>query len=652
MPETNYISAYLRGDGEMLCKGGAEGLAWPKRAPRSTLGGVVVAMSALALVMTTVPPAAAAPTPGEPAAAQPPRPTIRVATTSLPVPAVSSAFATAVTSCPAGSVLVSGGLWGSKIDATDPVPPINGLRAKGDFPSDASGAMSANGAQNPQYWAAVGNFGGQAEQGDKITSFAVCAEGTQLDHRVVSVASVPNPTTFQMGNAQVTTACPDGTVVVGGGAHTLPPEAPSLKAVGSFPSDAQGNPLPDGAVNPRYWTAMGVAGGRNEATAQTFAYAVCAEPGDMEVTVARTDGLGPQEGSNYAIRTATCPTDLTLLGGGQHLQTGVIAGRVGGGVHLRGSYPSDTVGDPVVNGSTNPSSWSAILAAGGSGGTGDQPASAFALCADFDHDTSTTLTANTTSPLFGRPVDLTASVQPGVADVGAPSGTVTFSDGTSALATVPLTAGQASFSTTRLQPGTHQITASYSGGPTFRPSASAPTTITVGFSQPCVTTTRNGPLTIAADQALCFGPGSRQSGPVTIRPGGALHITGAQIAGPISSSGAAAFTLCQTSVNGPVTVQNSTGYVLVGSDHQPCPGNTIAGPLNVSGGTGGVEVSGNTINGPATIRNNSGSGLLPLEATPAVTTNRVAGPLSCDGNTPTLRQSANTAAGPRSGQCR
>ncbi len=182
-------------------------------------------MSALALVFAAAVPAVAAPEPGAPAATEPQKPVIHVTTTNLPVANGSGAYATAVTSCPAGSVLVSGGMWGSKIDATDPVPPINGLHAKGTFPSDASGTMIANGAQNPEFWAALGNFGGQAEDGDKITSFAVCAAGTKLDHRVVSVASVAGPN--RLGTARVTTACPDGTVAVGGGSHTPPRRPPA-----------------------------------------------------------------------------------------------------------------------------------------------------------------------------------------------------------------------------------------------------------------------------------------------------------------------------------------------------------------------------------------------------------------------------------------
>ncbi|WP_018504814.1 Ig-like domain-containing protein [Parafrankia discariae] len=611
---------------------------------------VVAALTPLALALAAAAPAVVAPAAA--AAAEPQQPVIHVTSVDVPVPsAAAGANTTAVTSCPAGSVLVSGGMWGSKIDATDPIPPINGLRAKGSFPSDANGISSTDGAQNPEHWAAVGNFGGQTEDGDKITSFAVCAEGANLDHRVVAVTAVPGP--VRAGLAYATAACPDGTVVVGGSAYTPPPQSPSLKALGSFPSDAQGNPLPDGAINPRYWTAMGLINGQSDGTAQTIAWAICAEPGETEIRVARTDGLGPQEGSGYAILTASCPTDLTLLGGGEGVQRGVTAGPPAAGTHLRGNYPSDAVGDPVVNGTTNPSSWSAIIAAGGGAGTGDQVASAYALCADFDHDSSVSLTPSTTSPLFGRPVELTATVSPVVPGAGTPTGSVTFFDGTIPVATVPLTMGTATLRTTNLQPGAREITARYSGGPTFKPSATpTPATITVGFSQPCITTVHKGAITVTAEQSLCLGAGGRQQGAITVQPGGALAVTGAEIAGTVSINQAAAFSLCQTSVNGAITVQGSTGLVLIGSDYLPCTGSTVKGTLTVNTNTGGLSVSGTTISGPLTVKNNSGDGPDPADPVPAVTANTIGGGLSCTGNIPTVRERGNTVNGVRSGQCR
>ena len=83
-----------------------------------------------------------------------------------------------------------------------------------------------------------------------------------------------------------------------------------------------------------------------------------------------------------------------------------------------------------------------------------------------------------------------------------PSGSRTaerpLSDGPTPLATVPVTGGQVVFTTGKLQPGAHQLTAAYSGAPGYAPSTSASATVTIGFSQPCLTTVRNGPLTVAA----------------------------------------------------------------------------------------------------------------------------------------------------------
>lgn len=217
--------------------------------------------------------------------------------------------------------------------------------------------------------------------------------------------------------------------------------------------------------------------------------------------------------------------------------------------------------------------------AGGGGGSGFASPSAtdVALISGVNHGngkvivsfrfgTSTQLTASPPAPLFGRPV--TVTVNPTNPRAGPPSGTVTFSDGATLLATVPLTAGQGSFTTTKLQPGNHPITASYSGDQNFLPSATA-------------------------------GPTD-----VTVQPGGALAVSGAEVTGHISTDGA-----------------------------------------------GGIETSTNTITGLVQVTNNSGSGLLPEDAIPEFETNHVDGLLTCTGNTPTLTQSGNTVTGLRLGQC-
>ncbi len=67
----------------------------------------------------------------------------------------------------------------------------------------------------------------------------------------------------------------------------------------------------------------------------------------------------------------------------------------------------------------------------------------------------------------------TATVSPVAPATATPTGTVTFKDGATVLGTATLIAGKASFTTTRLEAGTHPITATYGGSLLFGGSASA-----------------------------------------------------------------------------------------------------------------------------------------------------------------------------------
>ncbi len=81
---------------------------------------------------------------------------------------------------------------------------------------------------------------------------------------------------------------------------------------------------------------------------------------------------------------------------------------------------------------------------------------------------ATTLTTDANPSPVGSLVTLTASVAGGS---GPPTGTVTFSDGPTVLATYPVTDGQAVFSTAALSPGAHTLTAAYSGSAVLAPSS-------------------------------------------------------------------------------------------------------------------------------------------------------------------------------------
>ncbi|MFJ9817757.1 Ig-like domain-containing protein [Streptomyces sp. NPDC101151] len=271
----------------------------------------------------------------------------------------------------------------------------------------------------------------------------------------------------------------------------------------------------------------------------------------------------------------------------------------------------------------------------------------------FRYTASVLLTADTDTPLFGHPVTLTAAVGPVNPAVGTPSGTVTFSDGTTPLADVPLDGGRASFTTGGLRPGAHAITATYSGDADFTGSSTdEPTDVTVGFSRPCIATAHHGTLTVADGQAICIASDGSQVGRITVRPGGSLSLSDARITGPVTADGALALSICGSALTGPLTVRHSTGYVRIGGEPTTCQGNVIRGPFTLDANSGGVEASDNAVTGLVTITDNSGSGLLPDEAIPTFENNQVDGPLSCKGNKPGLDQSGNTVHGPRSGQCR
>jgi glucuronoarabinoxylan endo-1,4-beta-xylanase len=101
--------------------------------------------------------------------------------------------------------------------------------------------------------------------------------------------------------------------------------------------------------------------------------------------------------------------------------------------------------------------------------------------------TTTMLQTSTNPSPEGAPVMLQASVD---ANTSAPTGSVTFLDGTTPLATVPLTSGTASLTVTTFVAGsTHNISASYPGATGFAPSASA--TVVLVLNSVAVPTTIN-----------------------------------------------------------------------------------------------------------------------------------------------------------------
>jgi hypothetical protein len=203
-----------------------------------------------------------------------------------------------------------------------------------------------------------------------------------------------------------------------------------------------------------------------------------------------------------------------------------------------------------------------------------------------------TLTANNQSRLFGQtnpPLTYTIS-----GFVGGDTSTVV--SGTAACTTTATASSPA---------GTYPITctAGTLSAPGYTFATFVPGTLTVSYSRPCLTGVHAGPLSVAAGEAVCIGPGGMQVGPLRVSPGGSLDVEGGQVTGPVSASGAAVVRICGTTITGPLTISGSTGPVLVGG--AACGPNTIVGPVRVTDNTGGVEVSGNRIVGLLRVTGNS-----------------------------------------------
>ncbi|MEA2565281.1 MAG: hypothetical protein QOD49_458, partial [Actinomycetota bacterium] len=91
-----------------------------------------------------------------------------------------------------------------------------------------------------------------------------------------------------------------------------------------------------------------------------------------------------------------------------------------------------------------------------------------------DHaDTTTTVTSGKTPTVFGEPVTFTATVLPVVPGAGTPTGQVQFFHDGSSFGTATVTSGQATSTISSLTAGTHPVTATYSGDPSFNLSTGA-----------------------------------------------------------------------------------------------------------------------------------------------------------------------------------
>jgi hypothetical protein len=126
---------------------------------------------------------------------------------------------------------------------------------------------------------------------------------------------------------------------------------------------------------------------------------------------------------------------------------------------------------------------------------------------------------------------------------------------------------------------------------------------TLGLLGACASAFAGGVVVKGGEAKIILAPANVDGG-VTVQAGGALAIEGASVSGPLKSNGATSIHICGAHISGPLEILNSTGPVTIGGPG--CAGNTITGPVTITGNGEGVSVEGNSISGPLTVTGNSG----------------------------------------------
>jgi len=174
----------------------------------------------------------------------------------------------ATASCPSGTSLVGGGALG-----TPPSEPS--FKPIASYPSNSAGVASANGDQNPTSWSAYGSAGAPNPATQVTTAFAVCSTDATVQTQVAraDLAGPQAASTFTTS----TVACASGTLLEGGVSVDVGGATPQqgVHLRGSYPSDATGSPLGNGALNPGSWGAVVQAGGQATPGTNVHTFALC-----------------------------------------------------------------------------------------------------------------------------------------------------------------------------------------------------------------------------------------------------------------------------------------------------------------------------------------------------------------------------------------
>ncbi|HET9255843.1 MAG TPA: hypothetical protein VFO16_11645 [Pseudonocardiaceae bacterium] len=254
---------------------------------------------------------------------------------------------------------------------------VNGIEPSADGITEFTGTPGVV-ATDVTHWLGFGGTGGAAQAEFSSTPFALCLASGVIPHTQVIMNKVTGPVTASLPLV-VVASCPANTVLLGGGARTIPASVGSLKPIASYPTfnnpghDFGKKAAADGETNPDSWAAVGFNGGGGDTSNTTFAYAICSGTGvsGFTSTVRYREVSGPTLATTGQIATVGCNAgDGTLISGGAGISGGnitttdyTIPGSQGD--HLNGSFPSDPAGTPVSDGTTTAASWTALTHTGG-----------------------------------------------------------------------------------------------------------------------------------------------------------------------------------------------------------------------------------------------------------------------------------------------
>ncbi|GAA1261321.1 hypothetical protein GCM10009665_58850 [Kitasatospora nipponensis] len=272
---------------------------------------------------------------------------------------------------------------------------------------------------------------------------------------------------------------------------------------------------------------------------------------------------------------------------------------------------------------------------------------------------TTTLTSAPNPSVFGQPVSVTDTVCAAGASTNPPApptGTVTVRDGSTLLGTGVLSPGggtncaQAQVGFANLLPGTHTVSAQYSGDGDYLAGGLESITQTVTCTRTVTGTT--GGLSTSGESTCIVG--ATVNGPVRDAGDGALFISNSTIHGAVLSANATLFGMCGTTVTDTTSVSGASGFVVVGDPGDDgCAGNHVNGSLLLTGNHGGLEAIANQVLGSVQVQGTTGTGPFPEDTGAEIEGNTIGGSLTCAANTPppTNDGHPNTVTGPRLGQC-